>query len=101
MPEVKTIKFSLRQIRSLGAPSNVLQTTRRGVLDPNEFRIRKPLMLRYFVVAGMLASIGWTTVMKYTPQEMSERVIDRVKVDQNTDSNPQTLASDRSTGMRQ
>jgi hypothetical protein len=60
------------------------------------FASGKPIMLRYFV-----ASIGWTTVMKYTPQEMSERVIDRVKVDQNTDSNPQTLASDRSTGMRQ
>jgi hypothetical protein len=41
MPEVKTIKFPLRQIRSLGAPSNVLQTTQRGVQDPNEFRIGK------------------------------------------------------------
>lgn len=52
-------------------------------------------MLRYLTVVGMLAGVGCTTVMKYTPQEMSEGAINHVKVDPATDPNPQTLAADQ------
>jgi hypothetical protein len=55
----------------------------------------KPVILRNLTMAGMLACVGCTTVMKYTPQQMSEGAINHVKVDPATDPNPQTLAFDQ------
>jgi hypothetical protein len=53
------------------------------------------MMLRYFMAAGTLVSVGCTTVMNHTPQEMSELVINRVKFGPKADPNPQTLAFDQ------
>lgn len=59
------------------------------------------MMLRCLMMAGMLFGVGCTTVMKYTPQEMSAGAISRVKVDPATDPNPQTLAFDQTACANQ
>ncbi len=55
----------------------------------------KTIMLRYFTLAATLASVGCTSTIVQTPQQMSEAVINVVKVDPKTDPNPQTLAFDQ------
>jgi hypothetical protein len=59
------------------------------------FASGKSITLRCLTVAGTLVSVACTSVMSVTPQQMSEHVIDVVKVDPKTDPNPQTLAFDQ------
>jgi hypothetical protein len=57
--------------------------------------VLKSVMPQYFALAGTLACVGCTTVMNHSPQEMTEHVIDVVKVNPNTDPNRQALAFDQ------
>jgi len=55
----------------------------------------KSITWRYFAVAGTLASVGCTSTIVQTPEQMSDIAINHVKVDPTTDPNPQTLAFDQ------
>jgi hypothetical protein len=57
--------------------------------------VSKSMVLRYFALAGTLVAASCTSIMALTPQQMSNSALNMVKVDPQTDPNPQTLAVDK------
>jgi hypothetical protein len=51
----------------------------------------------FLKIISPLLAVGCTSVIVQTPQQMSDFAINSVKVNPNTDSNPQTLVSDQVT----